>query len=151
MCILCELAQTTVYRKNDIGKKNALPVSDVIKYIFIKLPRVNFFKESIQPEELAWYDLIANSEKKREIPETASDPIRDAYERLRVRRTPKLILERQARDMIPSAMIDDLIDEAVDAKMRKLADDLLAMGKLTDDEISAVSGIPKEKLRENKG
>jgi transcription initiation factor IIE alpha subunit len=53
--------------------------------------------------------------------------------------------------MIPSAMIDDLIDEAVDAKMRKLADDLLAMGKLTDDEISAVSGIPKEKLRENKG
>lgn len=140
-----------VYRKNDIGKKNALPVSDVIKYIFIKLPRVNFFKESIQPEELAWYDLIANSEKQREIPETASDPIRDAYERLRVRRTPKLILERQARDMIPSAMIDDLIDEAVDAKMRKLADDLLAMGKLTDDEISAVSGIPKEKLRENKG
>jgi hypothetical protein len=140
-----------IYRKNDIGKKNALPVSDVIKYIFIKLPRVNFFKESIQPEELAWYDLIANSEKQREIPETASDPIRDAYERLRVRRTPKLILERQARDMIPSAMIDDLIDEAVDAKMRKLADDLLAMGKLTDDEISAVSGIPKEKLRENKG
>ena len=140
-----------IYRKNDIGKKNALPVSDVIKYIFIKLPRVNFFKESIQPEELAWYDLIANSEKQREIPETASDPIRDAYERLRVGRTPKLILERQARDMIPSAMIDDLIDEAVDAKMRKLADDLLAMGKLTDDEISAVSGIPKEKLRENKG
>ena len=140
-----------IYHKNDIGKKNALPVSDVIKYIFIKLPRVNFFKESIQPEELAWYDLIANSEKQREIPETASDPIRDAYERLRVRRTPKLILERQARDMIPSAMIDDLIDEAVDAKMRKLADDLLAMGKLTDDEISAVSGIPKEKLRENKG
>lgn len=140
-----------IYRKNDIGDKNALPVSNVIRYIFIKLPRVESFKDSIRPEELAWYDLIANSEKHREIPETASEPIRDAYERLRVRRTPKEILERQARDMIPSAMIDDLIDEAVDKALetdhRKLAHQLIANGKLTDEEISAISGIPKEQLR----
>ena len=86
-----------------------MPVSDVIKYIFVKLPKVDDFRETISPEELAWYDLISNSEKQREIPRTASEPIRDAYERLRVRRTPKDILERQARDMIPSAMIDDFL------------------------------------------
>ena len=53
--------------------------------------------------------------------------------------------------MIPSAMIDDLIDEAVDKALetdhRKLAHQLIANGKLTDEEISAISGIPKEQLR----
>lgn len=132
-----------VYRKSDLGNKNALPVSDVIKYIFIKLPRVDSFRDSISPEEMAWYDLISNSENRTEVPQTASEPIRDAYERLRVRRTPKEILERQARDMIPSAMIDDLIDEAVseavDENTRKLAKEMLDYG----DSIEKVNAITK--------
>jgi len=56
-------------------------VCDVIKYIFIRLPRMEKFKDSIAPEELAWYELIANSERCREIPETATELIRDTYER----------------------------------------------------------------------
>ena len=135
-----------IYKKSDLGKANALPVSDVIKYIFIRLPRVEKFKDSIAPEELAWYELIANSERRREVPETATEPIRDAYERLRVRRTPKQILERQARDMIPSAMIDDLIDEAVDERTRKLAKDMLDYGD-PEEKVSVITGIPLDEVR----
>jgi len=64
-----------------LGNVNALPVSNVIKNIFIRLPRMEKFKDSIAPEELAWYELIANSERCREIPETATELIRDTYER----------------------------------------------------------------------
>ena len=140
-----------LYRKSDLGNKDALPVSDVIKYIFVKLPKVDDFRDVISPEELAWYDLISHSEKQREVPRTASEPIRDAYERLRVRRTPKDILERQARDMIPSAMIDDLIDEALDADHRKLAKEMLANGKLSIKEISIITGIPFNEIRKMRG
>ncbi|MBR2059705.1 MAG: hypothetical protein IKC23_10800 [Fibrobacter sp.] len=108
------------------------------------------FKDSIAPEELAWYELIANSERCREIPETATELIRDAYERLRVRRTPKQILERQARDMIPSAMIDDLIDEAVteavSEEKRKLAKEMLD-NDIPQEKVAVITGIPLNEIR----
>ncbi len=142
-----------IYKKSDLGNTNALPVSNVIKYIFIRLPRVEKFKDSIAPEELAWYELIANSERCREIPETATELIRDAYERLRVRRTPKQILERQARDMIPSAMIDDLIDEAVTEKTCQVVQNMLNKN-YSNGEISTIAGISVDevqRIRDSKG
>ena len=138
-----------LYRKSDIGNKKAIPVSDVIKYIFIKLPRVEACKKTIHPEEFAWYDLIANSERHRESPDTASEFIRDAYERLRVRRTPKEILERQVRDMIPSAMIDDLIDEAVNEERHNQAKKMLDYGFSTK-KIAIITGIPLNEVRKMK-
>ena len=62
-----------------------------------------------------------------------------------MRRTPKEILERQARDMIPSAMIDDLIDEAVDEHTHKLAKEMLD-NDISVEKVSTITGIPQAEL-----
>lgn len=67
-----------------------------------------------------------------------------------MRRTPKQILERQARDMIPSAMIDDLIDEAVtevvSEEKRKLEKEMLD-NDIPQEKVAVITGIPLDEIR----
>lgn len=101
-----------IYRKSDLGNKDALPVSDVLNYIFIKLPKLEAAKD-VPEREREWMDFINNCGSRDEIPSTAQGAIRDAYERLRIRRTPKEVLERQAFSMTTQYDIDCCIDDAI--------------------------------------
>ena len=107
-----------IYRKSDIGNKDALPVSDVLNYIFIKLPKLADAKD-VPQKEREWMDFIANSGSRSEIPNSAQGSIRDAYERLRIRRTPREILERQAFTMTTQYDIDCCIDDAINDGLQK--------------------------------
>lgn len=107
-----------IYRKSDIGNKDALPVSDVLNYIFIKLPKLKGAKD-VPEREREWMDFIDNCGSRDEIPSNATGAIRDAYERLRIRRTPKEILERQASIMYTRYDIDCCIDDAINEGLQK--------------------------------
>jgi len=63
--------------------------------------------------ERDWLELLSNSQSHKEVPAGASSIIRQAYERIRIRRTPKEILERQENSMLTQLEIDDRLDTAV--------------------------------------
>lgn len=107
-----------IYRKSDLGNKDALPVSDVLNYIFIKLPKLEGAKD-VPEREREWMDFINNCGSRDEIPSNATGAIRDAYERLRIRRTPKEVLERQAFSMTTQYDIDCSIDDAINEGLAK--------------------------------
>ena len=140
-----------IYRKSDIGNRDALPVSDVLNYIFIKLPKLNGAKD-VPEREREWMDFIDNCGTRNEIPSTASGAIRDAYERLRIRRTPKEILERQALTMFTQYDIDCCIDDAVNEGLQKGMEEGLQKGMETgiDRSIQVMRslGIPEDKIAE---
>ncbi|MCQ2100159.1 MAG: PD-(D/E)XK nuclease family transposase [Fibrobacter sp.] len=116
-----------IYRKSDLGNKDALPVSDVLNYIFIKLPKLEAAKD-VPEREREWMDFINNCGSRDEIPSTAQGAIRDAYERLRIRRTPKEVLERQAFSMTTQYDIDCCIDDAINEGLAKGFEKGLAEG-----------------------
>lgn len=160
-----------IYRKSDLGNKDALPVSDVLNYIFIKLPKLEAAKD-VPEREREWMDFINNCGSRDEIPSTAQGAIRDAYERLRIRRTPKEVLERQAFSMTTQYDIDCCIDDAINEGLAKgfekgLAEGhaegraegkdearteavikALKRGKLTLDEIAEDNGVSIERVKE---
>lgn len=164
-----------IYRKSDLGNKDALPVSDVLNYIFIKLPKLEAAKD-VPKREREWMDFINNCGSRDEIPSTAQGAIRDAYERLRIRRTPKEVLERQAFSMTTQYDIDCCIDDAINeghakgfekglaeghaegrAEGRAEGKDearteavikALKRGKLTLDEIAEDNGVSIERVKE---
>ncbi len=164
-----------IYRKSDLGNKDALPVSDVLNYIFIKLPKLEGARD-VPEREREWMDFINNCGSRDEIPSTATGAIRDAYERLRIRRTPREILERQATSMYTQYDIDCCIDDAVNEGLEKgLAEGLeqgmqqglqqgiekgkdearteaivkaLRRGKLTLDEIAEDNDVTIDRVRE---
>lgn len=164
-----------IYRKSDLGNKDALPVSDVLNYIFIKLPKLEAAKD-VPEREREWMDFINNCGSRDEIPSTAQGAIRDAYERLRIRRTPKEVLERQAFSMTTQYDIDCCIDDAINeghakgfekglaeghaegrAEGRAEGKDearteavikALKRGKLTLDEIAEDNDVSIERVRE---
>lgn len=164
-----------IYRKSDLGNKDALPVSDVLNYIFIKLPKLEGAKD-VPEREREWMDFINNCGSRDEIPSTAQGAIRDAYERLRIRRTPKEVLERQAFSMTTQYDIDCCIDDAINeghakgfekglaeghaegrAEGRAEGKDearteavikALKRGKLTLDEIAEDNDVSIERVRE---
>lgn len=116
-----------IYRKSDLGNKDALPVSDVLNYIFIKLLKLEAAKD-VPEREREWMDFINNCGSRDEIPSNATGAIRDAYERLRIRRTPKEILERQTLTMTTQYDIDCYIDDAVNEGYEKGLEKGLAEG-----------------------
>lgn len=102
-----------IYRKSKVVKNaSPLPESEVLNYIWIDLSK--FDKEKrLSKLERDWLELLSNSQSHKEVPAGASSIIRLAYERIRIRRTPKEILERQENSMVTQLEIDDRLDTAV--------------------------------------
>ncbi|OWV14745.1 PD-(D/E)XK nuclease family transposase [Fibrobacter sp. UWH1] len=142
-----------IYRKSDLGNKDALPVSHVLNYIFIKLPKLKGAKD-VPEREREWMDFIDNCGSRDEIPSTAQGAIRDAYERLRIRRTPKEILERQAFSMMTQYDIDCCIDDAINEGLKKGIEQGIEQGleKGHADGIQVMRslGVSEDKIEEAK-
>ncbi len=100
-----------MYCKSKVGKPGVLPESNVLSYIWIDLPK--FEKEhGLSAEEREWLDLLCNSKDKDDVPKTQNEAILAAYDRLRVRRTPKEILAKMEDRMVTQFDIDCCIDDA---------------------------------------
>ena len=124
--------------------------------------------EDVPEREREWMDFINNCGSRDEIPSNAQGAIRDAYERLRIRRTPKEILERQTLSMTTQYDIDCYIDDAVNEGLAKGFEKglekgiekgkdearteaivkALRRGKLTQEEIAEDNDVSIDRVRE---
>jgi predicted transposase/invertase (TIGR01784 family) len=101
-----------LYSKSSIEKGRILPVTDVLKYIFLELPNFKKAVSELETTEDRWLYALKNMGEEGEYPETLGDSaVRKAYERLRIMQTPAAMLERQVENMVTEAEIEERIWE----------------------------------------
>jgi len=151
-----------LYSKSSIEEGRILPVTDVLKYIFLELPNFKKAVSELETTEDRWLYALKNMGEEGEYPETLGDSaVRKAYERLRIMQTPAAMLERQVENMVTEAEIEERIWEntqkgleqgleqgrakgAQDAK-REMVKAMLAEG-IPAATIARISGLPEAEI-----
>lgn len=156
----------TVFSEYDVQQGNALPIFPKNKYIIVDLPKFIRLHDKVDSREAFWLRLL--SKGPLGLPETEDPLFIGALERLRVSAAePELIDSLEAymfdeyhanKAILAEAMINAEAEGMAkgeaegmakgEAKGKaEVAKALLANGKLSAEEISAVSGIPLEEIR----
>lgn len=82
-----------------------LPITDVLKYIVVELPKFIKRPEELLTDEDRWLYALKNIGAASELPDKSDSVIRNALERLRIRNNDKDILARQVQSMVTDAEI----------------------------------------------
>lgn len=101
----------SVYSKQSLKQGIILPVSNVLKYIFIELPNFRKSLNELITVEDKWLYALKNMGDEEESPSINDSIVQKAYDRLRVHTNPLEILSKQVENMLTEAEIEERLWE----------------------------------------
>ena len=166
-----------IYSRNSILHGKAEPIFPKNRYIMVSLQ--NFSKKAHEVKSVAdvWIYLLKNAGSEKDIPDFGSDIVKEALERIRVDNLDDETLKTVEREMTTKEemacclafakrkMAEEVRKEvAEEAECRiagakidtqretklEMVDAMLANGKLTDQEISVISGMTLEEIQKRR-
>ena len=151
-----------IYSRNSIQHGKAEPVFSKNRYIMVSLQNFNKKAHEVKSVTDAWIYLIKNAGSEKDIPDFGSDIVRDAIERIRVDNLDDETLKTVEREMTTKEemacclafakrkMAEEVKKEVAEEVKKEMVDAMLANGKLTDQEISVISGISPEEIQKRR-
>jgi len=145
------LDEWAIYSKNDVKAGAAIPLSIKNRYIMVSLPHFNKIKSELKNDLDKWLYLLNNAGQCNQLPEFGKI-YSEALERIKVDNADSELLKAQEKNMSCTKETFEIImaGKIVDAMEKdrlKIAHRLFDMGKLSNDEISEVSGVAASKIR----
>ena len=139
-----------IYSRESLKNGNSETIFPKNKYIIVSLPWFNKTVDEVKTPIDAWLYVLKHASDGNELPDFGNDIVRDALDRIRIDRLDSKTLTELEREMIAQEEIDCRLAGAKIESRLEMVDAMFAKTKLTDEEISIVSGIPLEEIQKRR-
>ena len=144
-----------IYSRNSLRQGINEPVFPKNRYIMVSLQNFNKKAHEVKSVTDSWIYLLKNAGSEKEVPNFGSDIVKEALERIRVDNLDDETLKTVEREMIAQEEIDcRLAGAKIETRLAtqretrlEMVDAMLAIGKLTDQEIATISHLSLEEIQ----